>query len=444
MTGTDGQASVTATAGTIAGSYTVTASAAGATAAASFGLTNAPGAAASVAVLSGSGQTATVATEFDHPLVAVVTDAYGNPVPGVSVTFAAPASGASATLTGSPAVTGADGQASVTATAGTIAGSYTVTASAAGASTTANFGLTNAPGAAASVAVVSGSGQTTTVATGFAHPLVAAVTDAYGNPVPGVSVTFAAPASGASATLTGSPAVTGADGQASVTATAGTVAGSYVVVAAAANVTTAAAFTLTNTQTLKSPGPTPTPPQSPTPSPSTTQPAISINEVVVTGGASSLRAAIAYANSHPGPDTIIFDPAVFARKHRTIRIVGGPLVVTDPATTTIIGPGARLLTLKGNGRSRVFDVRGGSLALSGLTIAGGRDGGIRNDDGMLSLTDVGIRGNLARGVAGLFSNGTAVLTDVVIAGNSARVGSGLFSTRSATLTWRRSPAGGRG
>ena len=44
----------------------------------------------------------------------------------------------------------------------------------------------------------------------------------------------------------------------------------------------------------------------------------------------------------------------------------------------------------------------------------------------------------------LFNDGTAVLTDVVIAGNSARVGSGLFSTRRATLTWRRSPAGGRG
>ena len=157
-----------------------------------------------------------------HRSVAVVKDAYGNLVPGVSVTFAAPASGASATLTGSPAVTGADGQASVTATAGTIAGSYTVTASVAGVTTAASFALTNTVGAAASVAVVSGSGQTAIVATGFAAPLVVVVKDAYGNPVPGVSVTFAAPASGASATLTGSPAVTDADGQASVTATAGT------------------------------------------------------------------------------------------------------------------------------------------------------------------------------------------------------------------------------
>ncbi len=91
-----------------------------------------------MAVVSGSGQTPTVATGFAAPLVAVVMDAYGNPVPGVSVTFAAPASGASATLTGSPAVTGADGQASVTAAAGTIAGLYTVTASVAGVTTAAS------------------------------------------------------------------------------------------------------------------------------------------------------------------------------------------------------------------------------------------------------------------------------------------------------------------
>jgi hypothetical protein len=44
----------------------------------------------------------------------------------------------------------------------------------------------------------------------------------------------------------------------------------------------------------------------------------------------------------------------------------------------------------------------------------------------------------------LFNDGTAVLSDVVLGGNRARIGSDLFSTRRATLTWRRSPAGGRG
>ena len=147
------------------------------------------------------------------------------------------------------------------------------------------------------MAVVSGSGQKAAIATGFAAPLVAVVKDAYGNPVPGVSVTFAAPASGASATLTGSPAVTGADGQASVTATANTTLGSYTVTASVDGVTTEANFALTNTE-------------APSLVLTTTRDVVDEFDDLT-----SLRAAIAYANSHPGPDTITFAPAVFARKH---------------------------------------------------------------------------------------------------------------------------------
>jgi Ca2+-binding RTX toxin-like protein len=244
---TGGQASVTARANTVAGSYTVTASAAGVPTPANFSLTNKHGTPAAVAVVSGSGQSVMVNTGFAGSLVVVVTDADGDSVPGVSVTFAAPTSGASATLISSTATTGANGQASVTATADTIAGNYTVTASVTGVTTPASFSLTNTPGAPASVAVVSGSGQSAPVAQGFTSPLVVVVKDSYGNLVPGASVTFAAPASGASATLSSATATTGATGQASVTATANTLAGSYSVTAAAAGVVTPASFALTQT-----------------------------------------------------------------------------------------------------------------------------------------------------------------------------------------------------
>ena len=156
-----------------------------------------------------------------------------------------------------------------------------------------------------------------------------------------------------------------------------------------------------------------------------------------------LRAAIAYANSHPGPDIITLDPAAFGKSRRTIVLTGGPLVLTDPATTTIIGPGMKQLTLSGGGKSRVFDIQGGSLALSGVTIADGRadlGGGVRNEGGSLTLTKVAIRGNRALVGGGLFNNGAAALKDVVIHGNKALVGSGLFDTRKATLRWRWSPA----
>ncbi len=156
----------------------------------------------------------------------------------------------------------------------------------------------------------------------------------------------------------------------------------------------------------------------------------------------SLRAAIADANNHPGPDTITFVSNTPGIRHRTIRLTGGPVVLTDPATTTIIGPGARLLSISGGHRSRVFDIRGGSLALDWLTITGGRadrGGGILNERGTLALDRVVLRGNRARVGGGLYNNGAATLTDVVIRGNIAPSGSGLFSAPKATLT-RRGPS----
>ena len=238
--------------------------------------------------------------------------------------------------------------------------------------------------------------------------------------VDGGVVTFAVtPVDGASATLSAATA-TIAGGVASVTATANMTSGTYNVDATATGAGPDP-FVLTNTG-----------------APSLTV-TTSHDVVDAVDNLTSLREAIAYANSHPGPDTIIFDPASFGTRRRTIRLTGGPLVLTDPATTTIIGPGANRLTISGGGKSRVFDIEGGSLALKGLTIADGRadrGGGLRNDRGTLSLSHVTIRGNRARAGGGLFNNGTTTLTDVVLRGNTARVGSGLFSTRKATLTRR--------
>jgi hypothetical protein len=154
-------------------------------------------------------------------------------------------------------------------------------------------------------------------------------------------------------------------------------------------------------------------------------------------GAGSLRAAIAQANTGAGGDTIVFSSQF--NTPQTITLTSGPLVLTDPATTAIVGPGAKLLTISGGGKGRVFDVEGGSVALEGLTITGGRSdrgGGILNDGGSLTLDHVVLRGNRARDGGGLFNSGSATLTDVVMHGNTARVGPNVFSTRTATLTRR--------
>ena len=198
-----------------------------------------------VVATSGAPQSQTVGQAFTNPIVATVNDLGGNPVAGVTVNFAVPASGASASLSASSSVTDVNGQASVNATANTVAGTYNVTASAAGLAS-ATFSLTNSAGAVANLVAQSGTPQTAALNNAFGAQLVARVTDGGGNPVSGVTVNFAAPAgAGASATLSAASAVTDANGDAKISATANGVAGTFSVTtssAGLANVT----FTLTN------------------------------------------------------------------------------------------------------------------------------------------------------------------------------------------------------
>ncbi len=104
------------------------------------------GPATGLAATSGSGQSTTISTAFANPIVATVTDVNGNAVPGVTVNFAVPGSGASVTLSAASGTTDANGQVSITATANGTGGSYNVTASSAGL-TDVIFALTNGQGA---------------------------------------------------------------------------------------------------------------------------------------------------------------------------------------------------------------------------------------------------------------------------------------------------------
>jgi hypothetical protein len=111
-----------------------------------------PGTATTIAIVSGSGQSAPVSTAFASPLVALATDAFSNPVSGASVTFAAPsslASGSFASCTSNPhtyecvATTNASGDATSSIfTANATAGSYNISAKAP-TTNTVNFTFTN-------------------------------------------------------------------------------------------------------------------------------------------------------------------------------------------------------------------------------------------------------------------------------------------------------------
>ncbi|MCY3018604.1 MAG: hypothetical protein NTW87_06180 [Planctomycetota bacterium] len=95
-------------------------------------------------ITGGNPQSTSINQMFANPLSLSVSSAIGEPVAAGLVTFTPPASGASATLTGTPATILAGGAAQVTATAnGTAGGPYAVTASTPGALNTVQFDLTN-------------------------------------------------------------------------------------------------------------------------------------------------------------------------------------------------------------------------------------------------------------------------------------------------------------
>ena len=112
----------------------------------------------------GSGQTAALNAQFSLPLKVTIRDAANQLVPAVTVTFAAPTSGASAALSATSAVTDANGNAQVTASANGSAGSYSVVATATSGNVANPFGfaLTNSGGNNPVLSVVvNGSGTVT-------------------------------------------------------------------------------------------------------------------------------------------------------------------------------------------------------------------------------------------------------------------------------------------
>jgi hypothetical protein len=212
---TGAAAAPTFTANDTSGSYTVTASSQYGSV--SFSLTNtASGIPARVTALAPTSRSATVTRRYPQPLQVRVLDADGSPVAGATVTFAlasassAGACGATATATASfaagagaqaTATTGASGIAtSPPLTANAAAGTFTATAAvSSGGAGAASFSLRNLAGRPERLMAGIGATQSTLTGTQFPIRLAVTVDDAQKNPVPGVAVTFAAPAGGPSA-----------------------------------------------------------------------------------------------------------------------------------------------------------------------------------------------------------------------------------------------------
>jgi alpha-tubulin suppressor-like RCC1 family protein len=168
------------------------------------------GPAAHIVKVAGDSQTVTVNTIAPAQPTVLVTDAGGNPV-GAVVTFTVTAGGGLVLTTGQPLVTGtgSDGKAQTPWKMGRTAGAQALTVSVGALSVT--FNATAIAGLSTAVTVIAGDSQVSVLNSPVPVLPRVRVTDAFGNPKVGVTVTF----TGSGVVSGGSP-VTDASGFASV------------------------------------------------------------------------------------------------------------------------------------------------------------------------------------------------------------------------------------
>jgi len=161
--------------------------------------TTAPLTASTVTVLSGGSQSGTVGAMLAAPVVIQVNDQNGKALAGVAVTLTVATTAGSVPST--VLTTDANGQVSTTWTLGTVAATDTLAVQV-GALSVVDVVATAAPGAAASLVVMAGDGQSAAAGSALSSVLTVKVLDQYGNGVPNVTVTFADDANGALAAST--------------------------------------------------------------------------------------------------------------------------------------------------------------------------------------------------------------------------------------------------
>ena len=181
----------------------------------------ASGGPAASAPAAGNGQSGTVGQPLSQPITVRVTDSDGQPVGGTRVYWAAGAGTVEQTST----LTNADGQASTAWTLGTAAGEQTASGTV-GSLQPVLFSASASAGQPSALVKLSGDAQLANVSTTLPQPLVAQVTDAFGNPIAGVPVSWSTASTGAG-TLTVEAPTTDAQGKARAAWTLGEVTGEH-------------------------------------------------------------------------------------------------------------------------------------------------------------------------------------------------------------------------
>ena len=165
----------------------------------------------------------------------------------------------------------------------------------------------------------------------------------------------------------------------------------------------------------------------------------------------SLREAIARAEDG---DTIIIPAGTYT------LTLDAELGIDKDLTLTGAGPGGTIIQASsvnpvlspddpGVADFRVFNITGGTVAISGVTIRHGKtsgDGGGMLNSGTLTLTNSTVSGNAADGLGlrrggGIWNLGTLTLTNNTVSDNTARFGGGIYNS-GGTITLTNSTVSG--
>jgi hypothetical protein len=156
------------------------------------------------------------------PITVKAKNSSGVIVVGAPITFASAVGG---TFSPNPAITGSNGQASTTFTLPTVAKILTVTATDSPA--TVNITETATAGPATALTIIQGNNQSANPHNLLPKKLIVKVADQYGNGIAGVTVTFTD--HGAGGTFSTTTPVTVANGEATVSYTTGSTAGTITI-----------------------------------------------------------------------------------------------------------------------------------------------------------------------------------------------------------------------
>lgn len=221
ISNSSGIASTTYTLPSTPGIYTVTGSSSGYTSATFTETAQNAVTVTQLQLVSGGKQTGTVGTALPQPIVIRAKNGSAT-VQGASISFT---DGVGGTFSPNPAITDSTGQASTTYTLPTVAQSLVATASVGSVKVTASEKSVAA--AASKIAIVSGNNQSANPNTLLPSMLIVSVTDQYLNPISGYTVTFTD--NGAGGTFSTTVPVTNSFGQAQVSYTTGTKAGTITI-----------------------------------------------------------------------------------------------------------------------------------------------------------------------------------------------------------------------